>query len=151
MFCRTCHLQGPAGDTELDGHMEPCLMASLVFLGSRHHSPNRPKFHKSVHFFPTWFPARISIPSPNLNQDRCSRQHILPWYHLHLTCPCPCGLPSPPAADHPSDNPGKQEIGLWCGLLHSHLPEVFTLLSGRLFACYNPVSLMSFSFPTSYA
>lgn len=72
------------------GQMEPCFMERLVFLGSRHHSPYQPKFHKSVHFFSIWFPARISIPSPNLNQDRCSTQYILAWYHLHLTCPCPC-------------------------------------------------------------
>lgn len=87
--CCACCLQGPAGETDLDGTSGALPHGTSSWVCLRYHSPNQPKFHKSVHFFSVWFPARISIPSPNLNQDRCSTQIILPWYHLHLTCPAP--------------------------------------------------------------
>ena len=90
MFCCACCLQGPAEETELDGTSGALPQGTSSWVCLRYHSPSQPKFHKSVHFFSVWFPARISIPSPNLNQDRCSTQIILPWYHLHLTCPAPC-------------------------------------------------------------
>lgn len=89
-FCCACCLQGPAGETELDGTSGALPRRTSSWVCLRHHSPNQPKLHESVHFFSVWFPARICIPSPNLNQDRCSTQYILSWYHLHLTCPAPC-------------------------------------------------------------
>ena len=115
MFCCTCCLQGPAGDTELDGTNGALLHGASGLPGFASPLTYQPKFHESVHFFSIWFPARISIPSPNLNQDRCSTLYpclVSPASDRPLPL---CGLSSPPAVGHHSGDSGKQETGLRCG------------------------------------